>query len=491
MTPSHKTISDLTEQEKERVQAVREILSQEEVYAGAAEAERQYSLYLESMLHWRDHHKKPEALDGVRVILATYDSISGLYAGSLLAELGAEVIKVEPPNGDPLVRKFVPFGNQRFYFTGKDPVTGQEIAESKITPKGLDNMRNMKDITQNLDSAKGRELFLKLIPHMDALIENYPPGRFDEWGIGYRHLSTLHPRLVYCWIGSIGQWGRFTEPYRKQDGRPIYSDVIGQASSGLVHTTGIPKEQGGRPTKGGWPSADLAAGVYAALHIVAALHHRRKTGRGQFIEVTGAESIMRVMDFAACWYGMRGAIKGRFGNWDLAINIYSVNPCGDGLFMVGGGHDRLWYRIWKTVGKEREDLEEIMVPDPKLRDVVDRLDYYNQVKTLTCLTEWLRDHTRFEAERELLSEQVAGGGVTSPDEIADYPHFKYRGHISAHNDLIYGNIVTARNPLYMERTPARIKWMGRPLGFDNMDVYYRLAGLTMSEIRRLREEGVV
>ncbi|MCZ6700186.1 MAG: CoA transferase, partial [bacterium] len=199
----------------------------------------------------------------------------------------------------------------------------------------------------------------------------------------------------------------------------------------------------------------------------------------------------RIIDYQWVWYGYDGSIRPRFGNWDLAINIYAVNPVKDGLLMVGGGHDRLWYRIWKTVGKLRPELEEMMVEDENMRVVIDRLPYYSQVKTYTLLSEWGKDLTRMESEGALLEEEVASGGVLFTDEVSEYKHFKYRVHVAMVDTEHYGPVLYGTSPLQSHRTPARVRFLGRPVGYDNDDVYRRLAGLTRDDMISLRENNVI
>jgi len=159
--------------------------------------------------------------------------------------------------------------------------------------------------------------------------------------------------------------------------------------------------------------------------------------------------------------------------------------------MVGGGHDRLWYRIWKTVAKDRPDLEQLIVEDPALRLVTDRLGHYMQVKTYTVLSEWGKDKSRQEAEDALLEEEVASGGVLFTDEIAEYSHFKYRGHLRAYESQQYGKVLAGTPPNQMHKTPARIKMLGRPAGYDNEDVLRRLAGLNGETLRELKANNVI
>src|SRR6266511_2450213 len=329
------------------------------------------------------------------------------------------------------------------------------------------------------------EILKKLAVHADVLIENAPPGQFDAWGIGYRQLREINPRLVYAWVGQRGQWGPLKD-------KPGMLDPTAQAACGFVHGTGIPKEQGGQPVRSAMWMADHVGGTSAAMGILAALIHRdRVSGKGQFVEATGAEAVIRILDYDWAWYGMDGSIRPRYGNWDLAINIYAVNPCKDGLMMVGGGHDRLWYRIWKTVGKDRPELEDDILDDKKLRTVTDRLPHEAQVKTYTNLTEWMKAKSRAEAEKGLLAEEVASGGVLFVDEVAEYPQFKYRGHVREIDDPLYGEVVYAGSAFKGQKTPGRVKWLGRPVGYDNEAVYRRLLGFTRDDLRRLPSQEVI
>ncbi len=449
----------------------------DEVYGGLSEQAREYPGFLESIVHPRKTFDKPEALGTLRVLDCTTGMVIGHWCASQLAELGAETIQLEPPGGDPL-RRLTPFGRKEYMV--KDAERGEAVGLHF-----LHEMRNKLAITLSLDKPEGREVLKRLVPHLDVLIENAPPGQFDRWGIGYRQLSKLNPRLVYCWVGQRGQWGPLKD-------KPGMRDPVAQAACGFVHGTGDPKEFGGRPTRSGMWVADHVGGTAAAMGIVAALLHReRVSGKGQFIEATAAEGIIRILDYNWVWHGMDGSIRPRYGNWDLAINIYAVNPCKDGYMMVGGGHDRLWYRIWRTVGDEAAAAEEEIIADPNLRNVSERLPHTRQVKTYTLLCEWLKDNTRAEAERKLIRQEVASGGVMAVHEVAEYPHFKYRGQVAEFVDQLYGPVLVGTSPMLAEKTPARLKWLGRPIGYDNEEVYRRLLGFTREELERLAKQGVI
>jgi crotonobetainyl-CoA:carnitine CoA-transferase CaiB-like acyl-CoA transferase len=447
------------------------------VYGSLSEQAREYPKFLESIVHPDKAFAKPEALARIRVLDCSTGMIIGHWASSMLAELGAEVIQVEPPGGDPL-RRLTPFGRQEYMV--KDAERGEPVGLHF-----LHEMRNKQSVTLDLEKKQGREILKKLATHVDVVIENGAPGQWDKWRIGYRQLSKLNPRIVYCWVGQRGQWGPLKD-------RPGMRDPVGQCASGFVHGTGDPKEFGGRPTRSGMWMGDHVGGTAAAMGIVAALIHRERTsGKGQFIEATAAEGIIRILDYNWVWHGMDGSIRPRYGNWDLAINIYAVNPCKDGYMMVGGGHDRLWYRIWKTVGDEVPAAEEEIISDINLRNISERLPHTRQVKTYTLLCEWLKENTRAEAERKLVRQEVASGGVMAIHEVAEYPHFKYRRQVEEFDDRLYGKLLVGTTPQLAEKIPARLKWLGRPVGYDNEEVYRRLLGFTREDFDRLHKQGVV
>ena len=448
----------------------------DEVYQGESDQKKEYALWLESALRQSENFKKPEALDRIRVLDCTSNMVIGHWCSSLFSEKGAEVIMVEPVGGDPL-RKLTPFGRKEYMF--KDTHGGA------VGARFLTEARSKQSITLNLETAEGRELLKKLAVQADVIIENAPPGDWDAKGIGYRQLSQLNPRLVYCWVGQLGQWG----PMKDRAGN---LDPTAQAACGFVHGTGAPKSFGGTPTRSGWWMADQVGGTSAAIGIMTALYYRESvSGRGQFIEATAANGIIRILDYNWGWYGMDGSIRPRYGNWDLAINIYAVNPCKDGQIMVGGGHDRLWFRIWKTVGKDRPELEQHIIEDPKLKNVTDRPAHYMQVETYTTFSEWFKDNTRYEAETKLQAEEVASGGVSFFDEVCETPHYKYRGHMEIIDDQNYGPVLIGSSAFLGYRTPGRVKWIGRPTGFDNDDVYRRLLGLTKADMDGLKGKGVI
>jgi crotonobetainyl-CoA:carnitine CoA-transferase CaiB-like acyl-CoA transferase len=468
-----------SKEEVEKVYKAREVKAKEAL---------EFGKFLEEILHWKDIQHKPTALDGIKVIDVGIWRLSNAFASSLLATLGAEVIKIEPPTGDPL-RRLTPFGREEYML--RDSETRE--------PCGLEfinEMRNKYSVTLNLEHEKGREIFKKLARHVDVVIENYPPGYFDSLGIGYRQLSKINPRLIYCWIGMLGQWGPMKDRVSKHGQWML--DPFGQAACGFIHNTGyppdlLPRGRGGDPTRSGVWIADYIAGEQAVVNILAALYHRDEvSGRGQFIEVTAAEALLDCMDLDVTWYGFNGGIKARTGSWDANLAQYAWNPCKDGFMMIGGQSDRLWYRIGMCIEREFPEFGQLVHEDPFLKEMPARNSLQGEIKVYTLTTMWLRNLTRAQAEERLLEYEIAAGPVMYIDEVCEYPHFKYRGHIEIVDDEHYGPLLICREPLaYQHRTPARVRWIGRPLGHDNYEIYAKYLGLGPSKVDELKKEGVI
>ena len=448
----------------------------------------EFGKFMEEIVGFEHAYGKAEALQGLKVLDVGIWRLSNSFASSLLAEMGAEVVKVEPPGGDPL-RELTPFGRDEYKLA--DAASGE--------PCGLDfiaEMRNKYSVTLNLESAEGREIYKKLANQADVVIENYPPGQFDEWGIGYRQISRTNPRVIYAWVGVHGQWGPMKDKVSKFGQWML--DPFGQAACSFIHNTGFPQDLlprggGGDPTRSGVWIADYVAGEQAAVDILAALYHREEvSGKGQFVEVTAAEALMDILDFDIAWYGFNGSIKSRTGGWDPNLNQYAWNPCKDGYMMIGGQTDRLWYRINMCIEKEIPQFGRLIGEDPFLKEIAARNAFEALTKTYTLTTMWLRDNTRAQTEKKLMAYDVAAGPVMTIDEVTEFPHFKYRPWVNLIEDDSYGTLMYAVPPnAFQYRTPARVKWMGRPLGKDNSEIYMRYLGLGNEELGQLKEKGVI
>lgn len=294
---------------------------------------------------WRTAPGKPEALDDLTVLDVSSGHLGGCFCSSILAEFGAEVIRVEPPGGD-LLRRLSPFGLQH---------GGTGLAY-------LVEGRNKLHVTLNLQRPEGRRLLARLAAKADVLIETLPAGQMDAWGVGYRQLSLKNPRLIYCALTSYGQFG----PKAGTDGGKPAADVTEQALSGVVHITGEmpsgPKPQPWEvPTKvGGW-FAWYAAGAWAAFGILSALQHRVTSGQGQMVDVTGAEGIMRYVEDMVLWYEKSGTVRERIGPLDASAFPYTFVQSKGGYTMLAGFSDPNFTALTTIMG--RPELKE----DPRFQ----------------------------------------------------------------------------------------------------------------------------
>ncbi|NLI81453.1 MAG: hypothetical protein GX443_07165 [Deltaproteobacteria bacterium] len=447
-----------------------------------------FGKWCEDNLRFEYGFGKPEALQGFRVLCMGLWRMGNKFCAGLLGEAGAEVINIEPPEGDPL-RKLTPFGREEYMLADRD--TG--------TKTGLDfihELRNAYSITLNIETEEGRELYKKLATHADAIIEEYPPGYMDSLGVGYRQLSKLNPGLVYCQIAVRGTWGPYKDKLSKFGQWTL--EPFGGCANSFVHNTGFPQDQlprgkGGDPTRSGVWFADYVAGEQGACSILAALYWRDQfSGEGQLIEVTGAETQMDILDFDIGWYGFNKSIKARTGAWDPNLNQYEWNPCKDGYMMIGGQTDRLWYRIGMCIERDFPQFGRLIHEDPLLKEMAARNALQALIKTYTLTTRWLRDINRVEAEQKLLEYEIAAGPILFIDEVAEFPHFKYRPWVYTIDSDQYGTILYSASPnSFQYRTPHRVKWLGRPLGKDNYEMYLKYLGMGQTDVNALKEKGVI
>jgi crotonobetainyl-CoA:carnitine CoA-transferase CaiB-like acyl-CoA transferase len=432
-------------------------------------------------------YPKAEALQGLKVLDVGLWRMGHKFAASTLAESGAEVICIEPPEGDP-ARQLTPFGREEYMLADQD--TGE-----KCGLEFINEMRNQHAITLNVETEEGKELFKNLAGNADVVIESMPPGYMDELGIGYRQLSQINPGLVYCWIGILGQWGPWKDELSKFGQWMI--DPFSCAANSWIHNTGFPQDQlprgkGGDPTRAAVWLADYVAGEQAAVNILAALYWRNKfSGEGQFIEVTGAEALMDILDFDISWYGFNASIKARTGGWDPNLNQYEWNPCKDGYMMIGGQTDKLWYNIGMCIEREFTQFGRLIHEDPFLKEMGARNALHALIKTYTVTTRWLRDINRVEAETRLLEYQIAAGPILFVDEVCEFPHFKYRPW-QATCETDYGTLLYATpTHCFQKDVPGRVKWMGRALGKDNYEIYARWLGMGPPTVDALKDKGVI
>ncbi|MEM8743473.1 MAG: CoA transferase [Pseudomonadota bacterium] len=394
-------------------------------------------------------------LSGVRVLdLATF--IAAPFAASTLAEFGAEVIKVERPDGgDPWRR----------YGTPKDG--GDTLAWKS-------EARNKRSVTLNLRHPEGAEILKKLASKSDVVCENFRPGTLEKWGLGWDVLSGVNPGLIMLRVSGYGQDG----PYRD---RPGFARIA-HAYGGLTHLAGMP---GGPPvTPGSTSLADYATGLYGTVAILIALRHRDKTGQGQVIDLSLYESIFRVLDELAPAYAEAGIIRGREGTRTLNAVPHGHFETRDGKWLaLSCTSDVMFARLCDLMGKP-----ELATAD-MYGEIGRRLQHYDDVEKITG--DYIKAIDRDDFLALCVEFEVPAAPVNSIAEIFADPHFKARRTLTEVKDWT-GNPVTMPDVVpRLSESPGRVETTGPELGEGTDDILGNLCDLSARDLARLREDGVV
>jgi len=412
--------------------------------------------------------EKPEALDDLLVLDCSVAHYGGHVLAGFLGELGAQVVKLEPPAGDP--------------------ARGWGPADASVGGEGLAFLaegRNRLYATLDVAHPEGQVLLRQLAARADVLIEGFPPGRMDDWGIGYRHLEPLNSRLVYVALSTHGQFG----PRAPAVG-PEY-DLVDQALSGLAFLTGEPGEDapGAGPTRvGSWISA-YAQAAWAGLATLAALHWRQASGRGQMIDVSGAEALMRYLEYTLLLYHAGREIRQRMGIYDLAVSVYTFVPVRDGWAFIAGYTDPNFGAICRIMGRPE------LTQDPRFRTTLDRTRPENRAALRDEIARWSVNFTASEILARVLADPGPGvvvfGPVNRPTQTLGEAHWWERGVFGRLEDPLYGPLTLAMPAWRMTRTPPRLKLPGRPAGYHNEHVYARHLGVGPERLAELKSRGII
>jgi formyl-CoA transferase len=394
-------------------------------------------------------------LQGLR-ILDVGTRIGAPFAATLLADFGAEVWKIELPGQGDFMRTIGPFADGYSLFWA---VEG----------------RGKKSITLDLRKPRGQELFKKLVPLADAIVENFQPGTLEAWGLGYDVLEALNPKVILTRATVYGQDG----PYRDRPGL----DRNGIAHGGLLYLTGYPDRP---PVRPGIVVSDYLTGVFNALSILIALYERDvgKSGRGQWVDLALYESVFRLMEHTVAGYDRLGVVREREGNrlknsapldnWETRDGHFvSIVAAGDGLFP----------RLAKAMG--RPDL----VKDPRYATLADRARHGEELNALVAA--WCREHTAEEIERILVAAEVPVSRAFSIRDIFADPHYAVRGDIVEVDDPTIGPVKMQGVYPRFSRTPGSIQRGAPRLGEHNREIYGGVVGLGDEELDALEREGVI
>jgi len=402
------------------------------------------------------------ALEGL-VVLDLTRYLSGPHCTLLLAGLGAEVIKIdEPAGGDPAALA--------------PPYSGPSFQRASSQDYGLAYLkraRGKQSATLNLKDARGRELFLRLAERADVVVENFRPGVAERLGIGYPVLQARNPRLVYCALSGYGATG----PDRAQKSY----DLMAQAESGLMSITGAPD---GSPMKTGGALADMIAGSYAALGIVAALKERERSHLGQAVDVSMVDCLFSMMmDEPLDAYDQLG-LAARQGNRIMRVSPFNAYRAQDGWLTLGAATHADWLALLGVMG--REDLRE----HPDFGRVEWRVPHNDEVDRV--VGEWAAKHTVREAIARLREADVPCGAVRTAKEAIAWEQLKARGMVQAlqRPDGSPAGAAAAGMPLKFSRSAAHHDAPAPVPGADTAQVLQRMLGLGAEEIARLRADGI-
>lgn len=391
------------------------------------------------------------ALSGVRV-LDLSRILAGPFCTMLLADLGAEVIKVEPPGGDDTRQWGPPF------------VEGESTYFLSVN-------RNKKSITLNLKHPRGREIALRLAERCDALVENFRPGTLERLGLGYEDVARVNPRIVYCSISGFGQDG----PYRNKPGY----DLLAQAMGGMMAITGLP---GGEPVKAGMSVADLGAGMFAAIAILAALRHRDRTGQGQRIDVSLLDTVIAWHTYHATAFFATGEPPRPLGSAHPSIVPYQALRAADGYVVVAVGNDQLWQRFCCATGLDH------LAADPRFGTNAGRVAHREEL--VRRIEAHLASRPVAYWVEVLEAAGVPVGPILNLDRIYTDPHVLHRQMVVEVDHPTAGPIRLTGIPMMLSATPGEVRLPPPLLGQHTEEV---LAGLDYSaeEVAALRREGIV
>ena len=393
-------------------------------------------------------------LDDITVLDLSW-ILSGPYCTMMLCDMGAEVIKVERPGSGDRARWTGPFWD------------GESAYFMSIN-------RGKKSITLNLATSKGKEIFLSMAQQADVVVENYVPGTAKKLGIDYTVLKEVNPRIIYAAISGFGQTG----PYAQ---KPAL-DVIVQGMGGIMSITGEP---GRPPVRVGASFGDIAAGMFAAIGIVSAIHERHKSGQGQMIDMSMLDSQIAIVENAFTRYWATGQVPGPLGSRHPAATPFQAFQTKDEYVVVAimGGDPDPWPIFCSAL-----DLVEI-IDDERFSDGWERTKNYDVLEPL--LNEAMKRKTTQEWLETFKELGIPSGPVNSIDQVASDPQVLSRGMMVEMPHPRMGTWKTVNSPLRLSRTPGEVRGVAPLMGEHTEDVLGRFLEMTPEQVDELRQAGVV
>ncbi len=392
------------------------------------------------------------ALNKIKVLDITR-VLSGPFCASILADLGAEVIKIEMPD------------------VGDESRTGAPFIKGESTYFHAIN-RNKKGITLSLKKPEGQKIFRELAKTADVVIENFTPGTMKEFGVDYETLSKLNPRII---MASISGFGQKDSPYVTK----VAYDPIAQGMGGIASINGYPD---GPPTKVGVPLGDLAAALWCAIGVCGALYERSVSGKGQHVDVAMADGIFSILEHAILRYTASGQVGGRIGNCHPTLAPYNFYHAKDGWVALATASNSVAHRLADAIG--RSDMKD----DPRFASNQTRTQ--NGAWVDAAINAYVSQYTKAELIEQFDKKDVPIGPIYTIDEAVNDPHYTQRGMLVDVEHAVAGTMKVVGPTVKFSRTPGKVDKPGPMLGEHNEEV---LKGLGMSDddLKRLRESKVI
>lgn len=395
--------------------------------------------------------QKKRALEGVKILDFT-QVYSGPYCTMLLADLGAEVVKVESIGIGDQSRNFAPI---------KDNVSGYFNYLN----------RNKRSITLNLKQESGKQAALDLAKWADVVIENFSAGTIAKLGLGYEKVKQVNPNVVFASLSGFGQYG----PYKNR----LAYDAIAEAMGGLTSLSGPPE----RSVKVTPAISDAITGIHMAFGVMIALFHRERTGEGQLVDVAMMDSVMSILEAAVMQRTLLGNDPKRLGNATESAVPYDMYPCKDGEIVLACASDSTFNKFCGVMG--REDL----CKDP--------LYYTNPVRIANregidkIIRDWCMERTKDEVIDACMTAKVPAAPVMTISDLVDDPHVAAREMLIELEDPTHGKVKYPGNPIKLSETPAQFRTRAPRLGEHTDEVLQSILGYSQEQIDALRGAGAI